>query len=394
MIGGVGKTTNTINLAYTFAERGKRVLLIDCDSQRSLSLALLKRKIDLAVEDIIDNQNDDDRGAIENPLTTLINREIEAGHHRTFYDQVIDNGPAKPVEAMPIKQNIWLVPGHRNTNLLDQTIYNHEMSNSPQFSLISLDKSNDKTGKPYASIIKTAEKYEIDYVFLDLSPSKGDLNRCLIFSSHYFIIPVLADFHSSETMNSMSENLQQWCRKMRDVRDNMKLSTHPINFALPDFNPKFIGIILNRFVSNYIGQVINGIEENIYRKNEAVWIKQVKIGADTITRLDQFSIRLPMGMVETYPLAISNNIYQTCNKTKTLGEIRNFFSLQGISNMVHVPVHFLQERHLVKYEKNEDSVKNMTGKEKEDYIVRVKQFKEVFDGIYSNITTLIGAEEK
>jgi chromosome partitioning protein len=36
--GGVGKTTSTVNLARAFVDAGKRVLLVDCDPQSSLSI--------------------------------------------------------------------------------------------------------------------------------------------------------------------------------------------------------------------------------------------------------------------------------------------------------------------------------------------------------------------
>ena len=40
--GGAGKTTTTLNLAGVFAERGQRVLVIDCDSQGDTSALLIR----------------------------------------------------------------------------------------------------------------------------------------------------------------------------------------------------------------------------------------------------------------------------------------------------------------------------------------------------------------
>ena len=298
---GTQFVTNAINLAAEFTNKGNRVLVIDCDSSRNLTLALLKHQVDAVVEKIISaNQTNEIEHLVPSPLTDLINRKIKNNCHRTLYDQVMDTGPIiKPVESFNINRNTWLVPAHQDMILLEHVILRSEMLNAPVLSYFSLDRSNDMTGKIYASIIKTAEKYKIDYVLLFLG--RGNVfNRCLIFSSHFYIILTDANLRGLEHINYAYDNLKQWYLETKRVGENMLLSDYPINFPLPILHPIFLGLILG--VSGRINVdavfyeaivlVTNQTESIMTLSSEKFFINQIKKGVDKLTslKLTDFSI--------------------------------------------------------------------------------------------------------
>lgn len=238
--GGVGKTTLCLTLAHTLAATGKRVLIYDCDVQRSLTAWTFGINIELH--------------AIKNPRHVNILDNIYTKLKKTYdgkdfkdslYEQVnSDDLIVKPAHAVKIKENLYLVCGDRNTPILDEKIANTEAMTSEQFTLMHMP--NQKSAKPYYSIVKTAQHYKVDYVFLDMNPYPGILNRCLLMSSHYIVIPAVLDFFCEAMMNMMRENLENWNAKTKNIINSTNRQGGA--FPWPDHKPKFLGYIISIFM--------------------------------------------------------------------------------------------------------------------------------------------------
>ena len=167
--GGVGKTTNTIHLAYTFAQQGKRVLIYDCDTQLCLTSVLLGLSLNNENVNNLNQNNeipntDNLEGALMGlylnepriTLTSLIESEpLMQGYHRTLYEQVTDNSDtARPVQAIHVAPNIWLAPGNREMNKLDQIITMDETMASIRGGNISFNKQNHNLPLCYLHEVK------------------------------------------------------------------------------------------------------------------------------------------------------------------------------------------------------------------------------------------------
>ena len=92
--------------------------------------------------------------------------------------------------------------------------------------------------------MSTAQYYNIDYVFLDMNPYPGILNRCLIMASHYIVIPACLDYFCVEMMYMMNSNLNNWNLKTRQIIESTR--RHGSLFPWPEHSPKFLGYILNK----------------------------------------------------------------------------------------------------------------------------------------------------
>jgi hypothetical protein len=96
-------------------------------------------------------------------------------------------------------------------------------------------------GAACALLRMTAQQYKIDAVIVDMSPSVGALNECLLMGSDYFIVPTSPDFYCNQAVSSLSRVVPRWNNEVQQFRNSALL--HPF----PAKPPKFCGIISQRY---------------------------------------------------------------------------------------------------------------------------------------------------
>ena len=247
--GGVSKTTTAFNLGWMLANKGKKVILADCDPQCNLTGMVLGFK------DAWDFAS----------MKSKDVRNIRDGLAPAFESQ-----PAliKPVicEAIKGQPNMHLLPGHIGLAEYEVTLgIAQELSGS----LVTLQ---NLPGSLHDLFSKTAEKYDADFILVDMSPSLGPINQNLLMTSDYFIVPMMPDYFSAMATDSLAAVLPKWsawageAKKIRVLREAV--------YPFPDKTPKFLGMILQKFrpgrgkipaaaFQNWIDQIKKGVEEKL-----------------------------------------------------------------------------------------------------------------------------------
>lgn len=144
--GGVSKTTSAYHLAWMLTKLGKRVLLVDGDSQCNLSIVCMGEE---GFEAHL-NSNPD------NTIKELL-RPAFKGEPR----------PIIALDAVQVRENdkLFLIPGSFDLTEYDVSLGMSFVFNSAIGSLANLPGSFNYLFSKYE------EKYQIDYTVIDLNPS-------------------------------------------------------------------------------------------------------------------------------------------------------------------------------------------------------------------------------
>ncbi len=300
--GGVSKTTTSFNLGWSLSELGKKVLLVDADSQCNLTMYALGSK-------------EFENHYSSHPLDNIYSALLPAFKSQPRLIQ--------PVECPRINDNLYLLPGH-----LDFTENEVQLGIAMQLSS-AFGSMENLPGAINYLITETAKKYNVDYIIYDMNPSLSSINQNIFVCSDFFIIPTSPDLFSLMSIDSLSRVLCTWENWAKKARPLFKNTTYP----LPLNTPVFLGYTINDF------NLSNGRPQFTFK--EFMQDISDKITDILVPALDGFGMIMEKDMyTEAYNLMVESskdgNIeYQDFY---CLAQISNFNKLIALSNANSVPI--------------------------------------------------------
>jgi cellulose biosynthesis protein BcsQ len=216
--GGVSKTTTTFNLGWALAVQGKRVLIVDADPQCNLTGTAL-------------GLNDEDD--FEAFYTNNLQSNIVAGLSPVFQGA---QTPLVPVPVAPTRQpNLFLLAGH-----IDLSLYETQLAIAVSTGA-AIPALRNLPGAVCRFLRLLGDHHDFDAVLIDMSPSVGALNECLLIGSDFFIVPTSPDFYCDQAIRSLATVLPRWNAQVAGFRAPTLATPFPTN------PPVCLGIISQRY---------------------------------------------------------------------------------------------------------------------------------------------------
>jgi len=216
--GGVGKTTMLFNSAVEMGRLGKKVLMVDFDAQANLTA--------ISVDDeTLERFYAPD----EDGLTVA----------HAFAPLVGGSGDVFTPEATEVREgSVWLVAGDLRLSEFESIL-----PSAWTEALAGNERGFRVTSAPYRLVRDAGESVGADYVFVDLGPNVGALNRAVLLGSDYVVIPMASDLFSIRALPSVGNSVDTWVRQWATAQ-----TVAPnLSFSIQTGLPKILGYVSQQF---------------------------------------------------------------------------------------------------------------------------------------------------
>lgn len=298
--GGVSKTTTAFNLGWMLAEKGHKTLIVDADPQCNLTALVLDYN---DVEDIEDFYS-------ENPGC-----DISTGLEPVMSGRLTRLKPGQPIQTA--NEHLYIYCGNLALSEIETQV-SVALTTSAAIPAI-----RNIPGSAGELLRLTAVEHGYDYVIIDMSPSVGALNECLLMSSDFFIVPTSPDFFCAQAIRSLANVIPRWNAEVQPFRDAN------IDYPLPPVPPKFLGFISQRYRPR------SGVPAKSFQR----WIDVIRdtVNAQLIPALSPLNMTVSL---EEFKKNVSND------EPYNLSNVADFNSLIAQSQKHNVPIFALTDDQL------------------------------------------------
>lgn len=311
--GGVGKTTLLCNVAaYLQKVKYKKVMIVDMDPQCNATAYMF-------------------------PFPQI--EKIYTKSKKTIYEIVkpLQRGIGFQKGDLPILKSPYFG--------VDVIVGDPDLSLSEDF--LSKDWLDGKAGDfrglqttlMFRDLLSKLDEY--DYVFFDVGPSLGALNRSVLAASDFFIVPMSSDIFSIQALENIAKSLNEWKKQLTRGLEDFKekegeaflIDGHEVSWHI-----QFAGYITQQYTAKTVGGKKQPVKA--YEK-----------------------------IIKKIPLVVKNYLMELNSAElikPRIGEITNLHSLVPLSQNSSVPIFALKAEHGVvgahfnKVKEFEETLKEIT----------------------------------
>lgn len=283
--GGVGKTTLLCNLAgYISQNMSKKVLVVDADPQCNSTTYVLNEEtfLDVYYEPKKFTIND-----IIGPLKTrgafIEKNKIEPIYSSGFGFDIIAGNP--------------------------KLAANEDFLSSDWKDFKASEIRGIRTNMLFFDLLRKCNEY--DYVFFDMGPSLGAINRSVLLACDFFITPMSSDMFSILALENIGDSLSSWKGKFNEtLRTLQEEDREGLENMKDQCTTKFLGYVFQQYITKTTDgnkRIVNAYEKILNQMPE---------------KIDQYLVK-----------GINNDASETIDYK--VGSIPNYYSLIPMSQSSH-----------------------------------------------------------
>jgi cellulose biosynthesis protein BcsQ len=219
--GGVGKTTLLANLAsYLALQKDRKILIVDADPQCNATQLMFS---EIEVDKLYGSKDTFTIDKIVHPLAT------GKGYSKNILPQ------SRPEFGLEI------LIGDPQLSLREDLLA-RDWSQA-----IGGDTRGLRTSYLFSELLTKCEEY--DYVFFDVGPSLGAINRSVLLACDFFVSPMSIDIFSLRAIENIRLSIEKWRKQLETALGQIEDPESLPSGIVKEFSINFLGYVTQQYIA-------------------------------------------------------------------------------------------------------------------------------------------------